>query len=146
MKTAQALIRQRRYDEARQILRELNTPLSRSWLLSLEGLGGGENAKVNHRRRLVIGVVLVLVLIGVFVAVLILEGQYAERKLLTDAERTMGVVDQQNDLQAECDRRGYTPDECNDWILRQALRVTIEAPVPLPNGNNQNLPSLPKLQ
>lgn len=142
MKTAQALIKQRRYDEARQILRELDTPLSRSWLLSLEGLGGGENEKVNYRRRLIVGVALALLIVGLALAVILLEGQYQERQLARNAQRTMGI-DNRADLQAECERRGYTQAECESWMLQQALGVTIAAPRVGPGG--QALPTVPRL-
>lgn len=134
MQEAQKLVKQQRYDEARQILKALDTPLARSWLESLDGLGSGSNENGLSRRWLVVGLVALLVMMGGAVYLIHNNQLYQTGVRAQDA---MGGV-MSRGLQEVCDARGYSEEECKNYILSQALTGQSN-----PGPGSSNLPIAP---
>jgi hypothetical protein len=131
-KTVRELIKQQRYDEARALLRNLEHPVARSWLESLEGLGTGESGKRRWLRWWMVAVVIVFVLVGVVVYLI---HNTNLRNIAVDARTTLGVIGRPAALQEECDRRGYTEEECEAWILQQGIEEAREPSNVSPNNS-----------
>jgi len=136
-KTVRELIKQQRYDEARALLRALDHPVARSWLESLDGLGSGEAGQRRWLRWWMVAVVIVVVLAGV-VVYLIYNAQL--ERMTLDARNALGVIGRPAAVQEECDRRGYTEEECEEWILQQGMQGAGE---PLNQSSDNSQPIIP---
>jgi hypothetical protein len=146
LKTAQQLIKERRYDDARALLLTLDHPLAPAWLESIRELtGNGERHHTSRRRRLFLLALAVVIVVAGAVAYLV----YVNRvdHLALEAKETLGFVDPSAEIQAECDRRGYTAAECQNWMMTQVLNVAPPPGIPVPGqsqpAGDMKLPPLP---
>lgn len=101
-KTAQELIKQKRYDEARTLLRTLDHPLAPAWLESLQGLGSDAPAARSRRPWLLV-VVALLIIAGIGLGIYLLY-QNQQMQLVSEAQRLMPVN--------TCVEQGNNPVDC----------------------------------